>query len=126
MKKAFINGSKYSPSIIEDRESGKFEISGKAMMNAPELFFELCLDRIKECLNYKKEIEIEIKLSAINTKNSKWIFYFLKQLEKLAEKENLITIKWKTKIKSDLIEETAEDFKELIKLPFKIERSQRA
>ena len=115
-KDSFINKN-----ITVNRENGIIEFKGK-FFSTNESF--ICCDfldsLIEKTVTPNSTTSINIKLTSINIKSSKLIYYFLKQLEKKQKSCSNIEVNWFYEVHNSDIEEAGEDFQEVTGIPFRL------
>jgi hypothetical protein len=84
-------------------------------------FYKPLLDWLDKYVQNPLESTIfEIKLEYFNTSSSKCLVEIFRQLEKIKEQGKSITIDWYYEEEDEDMEESGEDFKQIIKVPFKM------
>ena len=104
-----------TPRIIFDKENGIFEISGRSL---PEDCVEFYKPVLKWIEHFRKEpnaaSEFVFKLEYINTASSKLIQDILSALESIKG----IKILWYFRKDDEDMEQTGQEFSELVEIPF--------
>jgi len=102
------------------RETGEFEISGRSI---PENSIEFYKPIINWLDNYIKEPNqstlLVIKLEYFNTSSSKCLVEILRRLESLND-QSMVKVKWCYEEEDEDMQESGEDFKEIIKVPIEM------
>jgi hypothetical protein len=109
----------YLPGIILDKESGKFEISGKTCPEDAIEFYDPVLkwldEYAKDPLN---ETIFDFRLTYFNTVSSKIIMMIMIRLEELAEEDNKVKVRWFYPEDDEDLEEAGHDFEDMVELSF--------
>ncbi len=108
-----------SPSILLDKESSQFEISGKSLPEDVVDFYQPVLDWLQ---TYQSEpnpkTEFNFKLIYFNTASSKLILDILMIFEEMVQEGHEILVKWYS-IKSDEdMQEAGKEYEEMVDVPF--------
>ncbi|WKV11604.1 DUF1987 domain-containing protein [Marivirga harenae] len=98
-----------------------FLISGRSIPENSIEFYKPLLDWLDKYVQNPLESTIfEIKLEYFNTSSSKCLVEIFRKLEKIKEDGKSITIDWYYEEEDEDMEESGEDFKQIIKVPFKM------
>jgi len=109
----------YLPGIILDRNSGKFEISGKTCPEDAIEFYQPVFDWLEEYSKDPLEKTIfDFKLTYFNTVSSKIIMMIMMRLEELSEEGNYVSIRWFYPKDDEDLEESGEDFQSMLEIEF--------
>ncbi|MFZ6011116.1 MAG: DUF1987 domain-containing protein [Bacteroidota bacterium] len=115
MESLHISGTDETPEILLDRNSGRFEISGRSLPEDSVEFYKPVLEWLE---HYKKkpnsQTEFAFKLDYINTASSKLIQDILLSLEKI----NGVKVLWYHQKDDEDMEAMGREYAELINLPF--------
>jgi hypothetical protein len=110
-----IESTDDTPGVMFDKDNGIFEISGRSLPEDASSFFEPVIEWIE---NYKRDPNIQteftFKMEYFNTASSKFIQDIITSLEKM---EN-IKIVWCFQPDDENMEETGQEFSELVDIPF--------
>ena len=121
MENLIIQSSQKTPTINFDCNSGKLEIAGRSIPENSVEFYRPVLEWLDQ---YEKspsdETEFIFKLEYFNTSSSKCILDIFRKLETVAETGSNIKIKWFFDEDDEDMQESGEDFQEIIKLPFEM------
>jgi len=122
MIKTFVEATVDSPKVMIDEEIGFVEISGNSTMEDPYSFYQHLIDYFAGIIkaNNNTGFTINFRLEYFNTSSSKWIFQFLKILEKEFKEGLKIEVNWHYDEDDEVMMEAGEDFKSLMKMPFNI------
>jgi hypothetical protein len=117
MEKLLLEGSENTPHVILDAKSGVFEISGRSLPPDARKTYTPVLDWIDKYRAYPNPVtEFVFKLEYINTGSSKMILDLLFTLQNI----NGARVSWCFLEDDEDMEETGEEFAELVKLPFEL------
>lgn len=109
----------YLPGIILDRESQKFEISGKTCPEDAIEFYQPVFDWLDEySKNPLEKTVFDFKLTYFNTVSSKIIMMIMMRLEEISESGNEMIIRWFYPEDDDDIEESGQDFESMLGIEF--------
>lgn len=117
-----LKGTEDTPEILFDVENNQFVISGRSLPEDVTAFFESTLEWLKQLQDSNlTEFTLEFKLEYFNTASSKIILDILSLLEDVNNSGNIkIYIKWFSPEDDEDMIEAAEEYKELVELPFEI------
>jgi len=109
----------YLPGIILDRETGKFEISGKTCPEDAIEFYDPVFQWLEE---YSKEplekTVFDFKLTYFNTVSSKILMMIMMRLEELSDEGNDVKIRWFYPEDDEDLEESGQDFESMLDIEF--------
>ena len=109
----------YLPGIILDRDTGKFEISGKTCPEDAIEFYEPVFQWIEEySKNPLEKTVFDFKLTYFNTVSSKIIMMIMVRLEELHEEGNEVVIRWFYPEEDEDLEESGIDFESMLDMKF--------
>jgi len=110
-----IESTDDTPGVMLDKANGIFEISGRSLPEDASSFFDPIIAWIE---NYKKDpnpnTEFTFKMEYFNTASSKFIQDIILSLEKM----NNIKVVWCFQPDDENMEETGQEFSELVDIPF--------
>ncbi len=110
-----LEGAEDTPTIILDKKNGIFEISGRSLTEDSAEFYHPVLEWIEAYAGEPNaSTEFVFKLEYINTASSKLILDVLSALEGIKGTKIL----WYFHEDDEDMEETGEEFSELVKIPF--------
>lgn len=117
-----IEGTKTKPYVKFITETGKLEIGGESYPENAIEFYKSVQDWLNEYLpaNLSKEIEFSFKMVYFNTSSSKAILDILDVLEKHHSNNGNIKVVWLFEEDDEDIEESGEEFKDGLTLPYEI------
>lgn len=117
MEKLLLEGSESTPHVILDQKSGVFEISGRSLPSEAREVYEPVLRWINKYAEHPNPVtEFVFKLEYINTGSSKMLLDLFFALQKI----NGARVSWCFLEDDEDMEETGEEFAELVKLPFEL------
>ncbi|HAF31152.1 MAG TPA: nuclear pore complex subunit [Bacteroidales bacterium] len=114
-----IKGTDDTPTIILDKDSGIFEISGRSLPEDVTTFYEPVLNWLDD---YQEEANdqtvFSFKLVYFNTASSKLILDILMKLEEMHENGKSVLIKWFFPEDDEDMEEAGEEYADIVDVPF--------
>ena len=114
-----IKGTDDTPTIILDKDSGIFEISGRSLPEDVTTFYEPVLSWLDEYQEDPNEKTVfAFKLVYFNTASSKLILDILMKLEEMHENGNQVLIKWFFPEDDEDMEEAGEEYADIVDVPF--------
>ncbi len=114
-------GTFETPTITFDLEGGTLEIIGRSIPENPIEFYHPLFDALEKYEKLSKaSTSVNIKLEYYNSSSSKVILDMLKKLEHIHESGNHVTINWFYEEADENMLLAGEDYKLIIKLPFKM------
>ncbi len=120
MDQLIIESSSSTPKIFLDKESGKFEITGKSFPEESRVFYSpvyVWLELYAQ--NPNEETLFEFKMEYFNSSSSLIILEILNILDSIKKSGKEVTILWNhLAIDEDMLE-AGEEYSELVSLPFK-------
>lgn len=106
-----------TPKLYFSKDTGEFEISGRSI---PENSIEFYKPVINWLDNYigdpNQRTLLVIKLEYFNTSSSKCLVEILRRLE-ILNNQSIVKVKWCYEEEDEDMQESGEDFKEIIKVP---------
>jgi len=116
----YLEATPKTPRLYFSRETGEFEISGRSI---PENSIEFYKPIINWLDNYIDDPNhrtlLVIKLEYFNTSSSKCLVEILRRLESLDD-QSIVRVKWCYEEEDEDMQESGEDFKEIIKIPIEM------
>jgi hypothetical protein len=121
-EKLFLNATEKTPLVNFDRKSGLLQIHGSSLPENPIEFYEPVMKWLNNYIeNPNEKTEFDFKLVLLNTSSSKIFVDIFRKINKMVELNNSeVTIVWYYEIEDEDIHETAMQYKEFCKAPFKI------
>ncbi len=114
-----IKGTDDTPNVILDKESGKFEISGRSLPEDVNMFYEPILEWIDAYAEEPADkTEFHFKLEYFNTASSKVILDILLKFEEIVENNNDVVIKWHYHEEEEDMLEAGEEYADIVEIPF--------
>ena len=115
----YLEATPKTPKLDFNPDADTFLISGRSIPENSIEFYKPLLDWLdKYVQNPLESTTFEIKLEYFNTSSSKCLVEIFRKLEKINENGNKITIDWYFDQEDEDMEESGEDFKQIIKIPF--------
>ena len=109
-----------TPKLIFDKTTGRFEISGRSIPENSIEFYKPVISWLDQYIKDPNEqTQLVIKLEYFNTSSSKCLVEILRRLEQL-NKTHDVEVKWCYEEEDEDMQESGEDFKEIIKLPIEM------
>ena len=116
----YLEATPKTPKLLFSSETGEFEISGRSI---PENSIEFYKPIINWLDNYIRDPNqhtlLVIKLEYFNTSSSKCLVEILRRLEILND-QSIVKVKWCYEEEDEDMQESGEDFKEIIKIPIEM------
>lgn len=117
----YLEATPKTPKLDFNPAADTFLISGRSIPENSIEFYKPLLDWLDNYVNNPKEsTNFEIKLEYFNTSSSKCLVEIFRKLEKISENGHKISIDWYYDEEDEDMQESGEDFKEIIKIPFKM------
>lgn len=114
-----IKGTDDTPSVILDKDSEIFEISGRSLPEDVTSFYEPILNWLDEYAETPNSKTVfTFKLVYFNTASSKLLLDILMKLEEMYENGNDILIKWYYPEDDEDMEEAGEEYADIVDIPF--------
>ncbi len=114
-----IKGTDDTPNVILDKDSAKFEISGRSLPEDVNLFYEPILNWIDQYAEAPCEkTEFNFKLEYFNTASSKIILDILLKFEEIVENGHKVVINWHYHEDEEDMLEAGEEYADIVEIPF--------
>ncbi|HKL37648.1 MAG TPA: DUF1987 domain-containing protein [Bacteroidales bacterium] len=114
-----IKGTDDTPSVVLDKDSEIFEISGRSLPEDVTTFYEPILNWLDEYAEKPNSKTVfTFKLVYFNTASSKLLLDILMKLEEMYENGNDILIKWYYPEDDEDMEEAGEEYADIVDIPF--------
>lgn len=121
MESIVIQPSPKTPTINFNASTGVLEIAGRSIPENSVEFYRPVLDWLDTYNTSPAQVtEFVFKLEYFNTSSSKCILDIFRKLEKIAVKSSDVRIKWYFDQDDEDMQESGEDFREIIKIPFEM------
>ena len=119
MKSFYLERTPKTPKISFDISKGFFEISGRSIPENSIEFYKPVLEWLDDyaASPTKRETTFDVKLEYFNTSSSKCLVEIFRKLERLKREGVDVSIKWYYEEEDEDMQESGEDFREIIKLP---------
>ncbi len=116
-----IEGSKQTPKINFNADTGILEISGRSIPENSFEFYNPILIWLDEYVATPVEkTVIKVNLEYFNTSSSKYILEIFKKMKALHVEKKDIVVEWYYDEDDEEMMETGEDYEDVTGLPFKI------
>jgi hypothetical protein len=116
-----IEGTRKTPEVRFDSETGMIEIEGRSIPENSIEFYKPLVDWLDEYSNNPtKKTVVNIKLEYFNTSSSKCILDVFKKLETIFKNEQDVVINWYYEEDDEDMLEAGEDYQSILKIPFKM------
>jgi hypothetical protein len=117
----YLEATPKTPKLDFNPDADTFLISGRSIPENSIEFYKPLLDWLdKYVQNPLESTTFEIKLEYFNTSSSKCLVEIFRKLEKINADGKSITIDWYYEEEDEDMEESGEDFKQIIKVPFRM------
>jgi len=114
-----IKGTEDTPSVILDKDNGRFEISGRSLPEDVNMFFEPIMDWIDEYAEDPLDTTVfDFKLEYFNTASSKVILDIFLKLEEIVESDKEVLVKWHYHEDEEDMLEAGEEYADIVEIPF--------
>lgn len=115
-----IAGTKTTPSVVFNAETGKLEISGQSYPESALEFYQPIMDWLNDYFKAGKDASLSFRLQYFNTSSSKCILNILRVFEKAHSEGRKVEVNWYHNEADEQMQETGEEFAEHLTLPFKV------
>lgn len=116
-----IDGTKQTPEINFDPDSGQLKIGGRSIPENTFEFFNPVLTWLEEYASVAQdETVMHVNLEYFNTSSSKYILEVLKRLKTILSDGKDVLVKWYYEEDDEEMMETGEDYEDVSGLPFEI------
>ncbi len=120
MEKFVCEGTPETPTVILNKEKGKFEMRGKSFPEEARSFYQPLIEWLKKYAEDPLEkTDFIINMEYYNTASSKMILEVLKVLKGLHNKEHKVEVHWCYPEDDEDMLEAGEDYEEILQIPFK-------
>jgi len=121
MKNLIIEPTSKTPKVILNADINVFEISGRSIPEDSVGFYRRILDWIDEyAKNPNPQTVFKFQLEYFNTSSSKCLLDLFRKLEKMYKDGHDVKIIWAYDADDEDMEETGEDYKALLEVPFEL------
>ena len=119
MEKLIIESTDEFPSVILDKESGRYEISGISIPHNSAEFYVPVVDWFRKyCKNPNPETIFECKLDYFNTSSHKYLTEIFKLLDELNKTNSKAKIYWYYGIEDEDMRLIGQELSHFLELPF--------
>jgi len=121
MERFVLDSTTKTPRIQFDGNIGKFEISGRSIPENSAKFYSPLMDWVEEYIqNPAEETLINVKLEYFNTSSLKGLIELFRKFELLNNSGKAVKICWYYEEEDEDMQESGEDFKQLIRIPIEL------
>jgi hypothetical protein len=121
MEPILIEGTKKTPDISFNAETGILEIEGRSIPENSIEFYKPMVDWLDEYAKSPTDkTVVNIKLEYFNTSSSKCILDVFKKLEDIYKAKKDVVINWHYEEDDEDMLEAGEDYQSILKIPFKM------
>ncbi len=122
MEPLLIEAQESTPKVSLDKESSKFEISGKSFPEESRKFYAPVFEWLEEyAKNPNDKTWVEFKMEYFNSASSLMLLEIMNILDKMNKAGNEVKIIWNYLDGDDDMLEAGEEYAELVKVPFEFE-----
>ncbi|HET8860451.1 DUF1987 domain-containing protein [Marivirga sp.] len=119
MEAYYLEATPKTPKLDFNPDADTFLISGRSIPENSIEFYKPLLDWLENYVhNPLESTTFEVKLEYFNTSSSKCLVEIFRKLEKINDTGKKIKIDWYFEQEDEDMEESGEDFKQIIKIPF--------
>jgi hypothetical protein len=120
-QKYHVPASESTPEVLIDFSAGIFSLSGRSVIHHEPNFYQDFLEAVKcYCAEPLSLTTVNINLEYFGDESAKRIVEFLKLFESIHRKKSEVLVKWYFSKGYKVMQSTAEDFENIISLPFQI------
>ncbi len=110
-----------TPKVVLDKTNGIFEVSGRSLPENAVKFYAPVFQWLEEYIATPNETtKFIFKLDYFNSASTKKILEILIVLEKLAQKNNSVSVSWFYSREDELIKNRGLEIKEMVEVPFEV------
>ena len=121
MESLKIDSTEDSPQVTLDKESNTLEISGRALPEDVNTFYEPMMNWIEEYTREPLYITVfSFKLTYFNTASSKIILDVLTRFEEMVEDGHKVMVRWYYPEEDEGMKEAGEEYAEMVDIPFEM------
>ncbi|GAB3336884.1 DUF1987 domain-containing protein [Marivirga atlantica] len=118
MEAYYLEATPKTPKLDFNPAADTFLISGRSIPENSIEFYKPLLDWLDDYVNNPKDsTNFEVKLEYFNTSSSKCLVEIFRKLEKIPQTGKELSVDWYF---DEDMQESGEDFKEIIKVPFRM------
>ena len=121
MEAYYLEATPKTPKLDFNPAASTFLMSGRSIPENSIEFYKPLLDWLDEYVKDPLEnTNLEVKLEYFNTSSSKCLVEIFRKLEKIPNQNKKLEIEWYFDENDEDMQESGEDFKEIIKVPFRM------
>jgi hypothetical protein len=121
MRSLIIEPTAKTPKVIMNSDINVFEITGRSIPEDSVGFYRKVLDWVDEyAKNPNAHTNFKFQLEYFNTSSSKCLLDLFRKLEKMYKGGHNVVITWHYDADDEDMEETGEDYKALLEVPFEL------
>jgi hypothetical protein len=121
MEAYYLEATPKTPKLDFNPAADTFLISGRSIPENSIEFYKPLLDWLDDYVNNPKDsTNFEVKLEYFNTSSSKCLVEIFRKLEKIPQTGKELSVDWYFDENDEDMQESGEDFKEIIKVPFRM------
>ncbi len=121
MDKLFLEGTKQTPEINFDADSGILEIKGRSIPENTFEFFNPVLSWLEQYASSPADKTIvKVNLEYFNTSSSKYILEIFKRVKTVFNDGHDVIVEWYYEEDDEEMMETGEDYEDVSGLPFEL------
>lgn len=118
MENLDLQGTNKTPTLKFDAEQGSFLIEGRSIPENSIGFYRPIFEWMDNYVKTpQKETFLDVKLEYFNTSSSKCLVEIFRKLERIHENGHNVQINWFFEEDDEDMEESGEDFQEIIDVP---------
>lgn len=121
MRALIIEPTSKTPKVIMNSDISVFEIAGRSIPEDSVGFYRKVLDWVDEYAKHPNDrSNFKFQLEYFNTSSSKCLLDLFRKLEKMHKGGYDVTITWHYDADDEDMEETGQDYKALLEIPFEL------
>lgn len=121
MKNFYLEATPKTPKLSFEYSTGYFEISGRSIPENSLEFYKPLMEWLDTYSSSPhKDTKMTIRLEYFNTSSSKCLVEIFRKLEKIHKDGNITKVEWYYDEEDEDMQESGEDFREIIKLPIEM------
>lgn len=121
MENLDLQGTNKTPTLIFDAQKGTFLIEGRSIPENSIGFYKPIFEWMDDYIKSPcQETSLDVKLEYFNTSSSKCLVEIFRKLERIHEEGHKVQINWFFEEDDEDMEESGEDFQEIIDVPIKM------
>ena len=121
MEAYYLEATPKTPKLDFDPATANFAISGRSIPENSIEFYKPLLEWLDDYVKSPASAtNLEVKLEYFNTSSSKCLVEIFRKLEKITSEGKKLEVDWYFDENDEDMQESGEDFKEIIKVPFKM------